>query len=83
MSNEFAHFRNTMTGEIVKLPRHYDGMFDTLELTDEDVQCTDCNTPDAPENEEEAAAAEEPADVPFIAPAALALTEPAKRERRK
>lgn len=83
MSNEFAHFRNTQTGKIVKLPRHYDGLFDTLELTEEDVECTDCNTPDAPENEEEARAAEQPAEEPFVAPTTLAITEPARRERRK
>ena len=83
MTKGFSNFINTVTGEVVTLPSHYDGMFDTLELTDQDVECTDCNTPDAPEVEAEALAAEKPADVPFIAPTALALTEPAKRQRRR
>lgn len=83
MSNEFAHFRNTQTGKIVKLPRHYDGLFDTLELTDEDVECTDCNTPDTPEDEEAAEIAQQPEETPIVASTGLSLTEPAKRERRR
>lgn len=79
MSNGFSNFINTQTGEVVYLPTHYAELFpNELELTDKEVECVDCNTPDAPEVADEAEATVEP----FSAPTEVALTEPAKRTRR-
>lgn len=74
MSDGFANFINTVTGEVVRLPAHYASLFDTLELTDQDVDCIDCNVP----KEVEA----EPTEAPFSAPAEISITEPARRTRR-
>lgn len=79
MSNEFRNFINTQTGEVVSLPAHYVDLFDTLVPTDEDVECTTCNTPDP----EEVAVAEEPVEQSEDIPTTLAITEPARRSRRK
>lgn len=79
MSNAFRNFKNTATGEVVSLPAHYGDLFDTLVPTDEDVECVDCNTPDAAEVE----AAEQPVDQSEEIPVTLAITEPATRSRRK
>lgn len=78
MSNEFANFVNTQTGEVVRLPAHYVDLFDTLELTDADVECVDCNLPEPLQEEGE----EVPTDEPFAAPVELSITEPARRSRR-
>ncbi len=75
MSDGFRNFKNTVTGEVVYLPEHYGDLFDTLEPTDEDVECVDCDTPDALEDEQ-------PAEEPFSASTGVSLTEPAKRARR-
>lgn len=74
MSNEFCNFINTQTGEVVYLPAHYADLFDTLVPTDQDVECTDCVTPDS---------AEQPVKQSVDIPVSLAITEPAKRSGRK
>ena len=79
MTKGFSNFINIQTGEVVSLPSHYATLFaGTLELTDKDVECVDCNTPE-PEVLE---AAEQPSEEPFSAPVDVAITEPAKRTRR-
>ncbi len=79
MSNEFCNFINTQTGEVVYLPAHYADLFDTLVPTDQDVECTDCITPDP----EEVALAEQPVEQSEDIPVTLAITEPARRSRRR
>lgn len=81
MSNEFAHFKHKITGEVVRLPAHYETLFpDTLELTEEDVECTTCNVPEAPA---EATPGDEPEKVVDAVPVEVNLTEPAKRIRKR
>lgn len=80
MTGQFRNFKNKATGQIVRLPAHYETLFaDSLELTDEDVECVDCNTPDAPDLE----ADNEPTEVSAEVPMTLAITEPAKRSTRR
>lgn len=77
MTDGFSNFKNKATGEVVYLPTHYADLFpDTLELTDEDVECTTCNLPDEPVDE-----AEPPVE-PFSAPVEIDIAEPARRSRR-
>jgi hypothetical protein len=81
MTKGFSNFKNKATGEVVSLPTHYAELFpDSLELTEEDVECVDCNTPDAPDFEPEEAA---PSEEPFSNFSTLAISEPAKRTRRR
>lgn len=76
MTKGFSNFKNKATGLVVTLPSHYAELFpDSLELTDEDVECVDCNLPE----KDEAAPPEESA----AAPIELSFTEPARRSRRK
>lgn len=80
MSNEFSNFKSKNTGEIVSLPSHYADLFpDVLELTDEDVECTDCSTPNEPETLEPT----QPLAEPDVELQPIDITEPAKRPRRK
>jgi len=75
MSNEFANFINKQTGTVVYLPAHYAELFpNELELTDKDVECVDCNTP-------EPDVAEPPVETAEV-PTEIAITEPARRSRR-
>ena len=79
MSNEFRNFKNKATDQVVYLPAHYGDLFpESLEPTDEDVECVTCNTPDP----EEVAIAEEPVEQSDEVPTSLSITEPAKRTRR-
>jgi hypothetical protein len=80
MSNEFAHFKHKITGEVVRLPAHYETLFpDVLEVTEEDVECTTCNVPEPPA--EEPAPEAEPEKALEVEP--VTITEPAKRTRRR
>jgi hypothetical protein len=75
MTNGFSNFKNKATDQIVTLPSHYAELFpDTLELTDEDVECVDCNVPERDEAD--------PPEETAVAPTSLSITEPAKRTRR-
>jgi hypothetical protein len=79
MSNEFAHFKHKITGEVVRLPAHYETLFpDVLEVTEEDVECTTCNVPEAPAEE---TPTEDPEKALEVEP--VTITEPAKRTRRR
>lgn len=79
MTNGFSNFKNKATGQNVTLPSHYAELFpDSLELTDEDVECVDCNLPER----DEAEAQSEPTEETSVAPTSLSITEPAKRTRR-
>lgn len=76
MTKGFSNFKNKATGEVVSLPSHYAELFpDTLTLTDEDVECVDCNLPEKDE-------AEAPVESQSTT-VELSITEPARRSRRK
>lgn len=86
MTDGFRNFKSTVTGEVVYLPAHYADLFDTLEPTDEDVECTTCNLPDpspeeptqSPDTAVEPLGIVEPAE-----PAEATITEPARRSRKR